>query len=111
MKMTQRKAICMAFGWDYADLTEYQPSWKRGPVKVYCGEHPAAEYLIAQPAGKAIPAALVEEFGEWVPLDTFGGWTVYGAAMQEAERNSQLPPFMREWSREQIETFMRNPNK
>lgn len=75
-RLNQRSAICMAFGWDYADLTAYQPSVWRGTTKVYdCGNG----YVVAVKQGVSVPKRLSAEFGAWKLTDTFQGWTVYTA--------------------------------
>lgn len=74
MPLNQRSAICTQFGWDYADLEEYQPGRRvHRSVRLY---QTGSGYVIALKEGHPIPAQF-DAYAPWKASGPWKGWVVY----------------------------------
>ena len=71
----QRKAICMAFGWDYSDLTEYQAT-RRMHSRTHLYQVNAG-YVLAVKGGAAdIPKVYRDEWN-WKLVGAYQAWSIF----------------------------------
>jgi hypothetical protein len=74
MRVGQRAAIATEFGWDIADVEEYQPT-----RRMHSTTHlfqTGRGYAIALREGKTIPKAYAD-YGPWTAHKAHRGWVVF----------------------------------
>lgn len=71
--MSQREAIATAFGWDIAEVEEYNPS-RRIHSRTFLYQT-GSGYVIAIKTGTKIPMAY-NHLAPWVLRDQWKGWSV-----------------------------------
>jgi len=73
--VNQRSAIASQFGWDIADVEEYQHTRRvHNRVFVY---QTGSGYAVALKEGQKVPLAITNGFGAFTPCRPFKGWTVW----------------------------------